>query len=229
MRNWVMGLVIAGLLGAGLAALSFGQTTRPVAPAAASTRPSQVQESQSAFEGRQRSGRRQRRQSNYVAETGSATSEMPQIYELVATRDIFVKGQQFIPVNSQQQNVSPPPSNYGGNLQAPPTELILTGVVKTDVGEVAFLENDNEQQVFRVQVGDPVSGGKIKSISIDTIEFEDSHGRLTHVEVGNNLAGGDVWGVSGGSASTQPSNANPATLSILEKMRQRRLQELGGK
>jgi hypothetical protein len=227
-RNWLIALLVVGL-----AAFSIAQTTRPAPLASATSQPSRVQDNQNSNATRPRNSRRLRRQGNGNFNSNNAdrgAGAMPQIYELVAMRDIFVKGQQMInPADSQPRDTAPVLRNYGNGLQVQPTELVLTGVVKTDIGEVAFLENDQEQQVFRVQVGDVAGGGKISGISFDSIEFKDARGNVTHVSVGSNLAGGDVWGVSGGTPSTQPSSENPAVDSILERMRKRRLQELGQK
>lgn len=157
----------------------------------------------------------------------SATPSMPTIYEEVATRNIFVKG-----------NQRPPPSQTGSegagagsyNYVPTPTDLLLTGVSLTDTGKVAFLEDQQANQVTIVKIGDKISTGKVSGITLDSLDYQDSGGRTIRVKVGFNLAGGDVWGVSG-SSSTQPSAQSSRVgprapgESMLDYLRRRRAAE----
>jgi hypothetical protein len=151
---------------------------------------------------------------------------MPTIYEEVATRNIFVKGNQRPAPQAIPENTGPGSYNYVPT----PTDLVLTGVSLTDRGKVAFLEDQQANQVTIVKIGDKISTGKISAITLDALDYRDSGGRTIRVKVGFNLAGGDVWGVSGSSStqpSTQPSRVGPRAPgeSMLDYLRRRRAAE----
>ncbi len=194
-----------------LCAAAVGQTTRPAAsPARPASRPSA-----------QRSALSRPR----VRRPISATPIMPTIYEEVATRNIFVKG------NQRPEPVAANSASAGSYNYVPtPTDLLLTGVSLTDTGKVAFLEDQQANQVTIVKIGDKISTGRVSGITLDSLDYRDSSGRTIRVKVGFNLAGGDVWGVSG--SSTQPSAQSggfgprrPGE-SMLDYLRRRRAAEL---
>jgi hypothetical protein len=201
MKTWLTIMVLSAA-----AAVAAQTTTRPSAPAAA--RPPRSQ--------------RVRYNSRRSAEAAPA---LPTIYDEVAIRNIFVRGNQRPPQ-------TPPSQNTGYNRVPTPTDLLLTGVSLTDNGRVAFLENQPANEVTVVKVGDKISSGKVVSITLDSLDYQDSSGRTIHVGVGFNLAGGDVWGVSG-SGSTRPSTQPGGTVqrmpgeSMDDFLRRRRAAELG--
>lgn len=107
--------------------------------------------------------------------------------------------------------------------------LILRGIVREDERLIAFVENVDDGATHRVALGDSIAAGKITAIAFDAAEFELA-GKRTRVEVGHNLEGG-VAEVPTSSATTDgassPTDASQAA--ILEKMKQRRMQESGKK
>jgi hypothetical protein len=126
---------------------------------------------------------------------------LPTIYEEVAVRNIFIKGDQRPPVERPGTNRTPTLED----TYTQPVDLILTGVSLDNIERVAFLENTQQDMVLRVKIGDAISSGKIVGIALDSLDYRTGSGQVIHVLVGDNLAGGEVWGVSGGASSTQPS------------------------
>lgn len=120
------------------------------------------------------------------------------------------------------------------------SNLVFNGVTVTDGKPVAFIEDMTEGRVYQYHVGDSIAGGKVAQITLDAVDYE-TNGRRTHVTIGENLQGASAWdmtyGVAPAMPSTQPTGQPSETStgsggsadSVLEKMRQRRLQELGGK
>jgi hypothetical protein len=77
--------------------------------------------------------------------------------------------------------------------------------------------------VTTLKEGDSIAGGIVRHIRFDALDYE-VNGKITRVAIGQNLAGGDA--VVAASATTQSSAGGG---DVLERLRQRRLQELGGK
>jgi hypothetical protein len=195
MKTWILILIACTVTT--IAAIAAETTTRPeisITVASPTSRPS----AQSFRNGRNRSSSRQL--------VSTASSSLPAIFEEVASRNIFVRGNQHPPrpdANSQ---------SLGGSYNSVPTpnQLLLTGISLTNNGKVAFLEDQDANQVTLVRIGDKVSTGKAVSMTLDSLDYQDAGGKVIRVNVGFNLAGGDVWGVSGSSspqASTQPSGS----------------------
>lgn len=157
-----------------------------------------------------------------IQRRSSATRGLPTIYEEVAMRNIFLRG------NQRPAQNPPPQTNYYSGVPTP-TDLLLTGVSLTESGRVAFLENQPANEVTVVKIGDKISSGKVVNITLDSLDYRDSGGRTIRVGVGFNLAGGDVWGVS---ASTRPSVQAGGTVqrlpgeSMLDYLRRRRASEM---
>jgi hypothetical protein len=145
---------------------------------------------------------------------------MPQDFEVLNLRNIFYKG--YLPAPGEEGRGA---SEYEIR-HAPETMFIFNGVTITDGKPTAFLENTNEGTVVQVHVGDAVAKGKIVNIAIDNLDYE-ANGKVTRVQIAQNLAGGNGWGTT---ASTEPSTTGSgAADAMLEKLRQKRLQELNGK
>jgi|HubBroStandDraft_1064217.scaffolds.fasta_scaffold80797_1 hypothetical protein len=174
-------------------------------------------------------GFRNRRERRYEQQQNPPIiANLPAITEEVGARNIFVKG--------NQRSLPPQPLPPPGPL--PPSgptaiQLVLTGVSLSDYGKLAFLEDQSTYTVTRVQVGDTIAMGKILSITLNSLDYRDASGRIIRVEVGYNLAGGDVWGVSASTsspgASTQPSRSGPRQPgeSMEDYLKRRRQEEMG--
>jgi hypothetical protein len=152
----------------------------------------------------------------------ASSGPIPQDFEILNYRNIFYKGH------------LPSPESVGRSepvrieLHSVETNLIFNGVTITDGKPSAFLENTDQGSVVQVHVGDMVARGKIVSIALDSLEYQlTGQTQTTHVQIGQNLAGGNGWGTV---ASSQPSSTGSATAdAMLEKLRQKRAAELNGK
>jgi hypothetical protein len=217
MKTWLLILMVCAITA--FAAIAAETTTRPeisITAASPTSRPS----------ARQVRGRRTR--SSLQRPISTASTSLPTIFEEVASRNIFVRGNQHPPRPDANSLNS---GNY--NAVPTPTQLILTGVSLTNNGKVAFLEDQNANQVTVIKIGDKVSTGKAVNMTLDSLDYQDASGKTIRVNVGFNLAGGDVWGVSGSSsspqASTQPSRIGPRGPgeSMEDYLRRRRAAESG--
>jgi len=191
MKKWFLILFVCAITA--IAAIAAETTTRPEAARVVPTsRPS----GRSFRNGRNRSLARR---------PVAPATDLPAIYEEVASRNIFVRGNQRPP----RTDAGSEAASY--NNVPTPNQLLLTGISLTNSGKVAFLENQDANQVTLVKIGDKVSTGKAVSMTLDSLDYQDASGKTIRVNVGFNLAGGDVWGVSGSSSSTQPSTQSSRT------------------
>jgi hypothetical protein len=165
---------------------------------------------------------------------------MSNAFALLNTRSIFYKG--YLPQEREGNNSGPTTRSYGTDLpNASPASLIFNGVIVAPSQTYAFIENLGAGKVATVSVGDAIAGGKVDEISFNQLIFE-SQGRKIKIEIGHNF-NGEVMaaatstpttqgsGESSGTASAAGSSTAPADSGgndILERMRKRRLQEMGG-
>ena len=179
--------------------------------------------------GNRRYSRRFGRDQN--GQQGEISTNLPAITEEVGSRNIFIRGnQRSLP--PQPAPISQPlPYNYTPTAN----DLVLTGVSLSDYGRVAFLEDQGANSVTQVAIGQKIAAGKIINITLNSLEYQDAAGRTIRVNVGFNLAGGDVWGISGNqssestsSSSTMPSRTGPRAPgeSMEDYLKRRRLEEM---
>jgi hypothetical protein len=213
-------LVILMLIGAS-AAMAQDAATQPSDESAATTQPSQIQGRFGRYNRNREFGRRNQQQSSVQAR--------PAIYDAVAARNIFIRGDQRPPpVDANPQPVGP-----ARQYEATATQLVLTGVSLEESTKVAILEDQSAFTAQQVKVGDQIANGKIVNITLDALDYKDPNGNIIRVQVGFNLAGGDVWGVANSSsspgASTQPALTGPrgANESMEDYLKRRRAAELG--
>jgi hypothetical protein len=116
-------------------------------------------------------------------------------------------------------------------IWSPENVMVFNGASNANGQMVAFIENTSLNSIARFQVGDSVATGKITAITLDQLDYS-VNGRVTHVLIGQNLFGVDtqvlttqaVVGNSGAATSGPAGGAD----SVLERLRLRRLKELGG-
>jgi len=167
-------------------------------------------------------------------------------YRLISERNIFSRDRTSrtrtytrSEPTSRPAPPAPPP--------APPaspgdTVWVLAGVALHREAQVAFLENLQTGEVLRLSPGSAAASGTIASICLDSVEY--SRGATTRtIRVGENLAGevptsftvarsslapaSPSSGAASSSSTTQPATtSDPGVNSILERLRQRRLQEM---
>jgi hypothetical protein len=115
-------------------------------------------------------------------------------------------------------------------LWSPENVMVFNGASNANGQLVAFIENTSLNSIARFQVGDSVATGKIIAITLDQLDYS-VNGRVTHVMLGQNLSGIDTQVLT-----TQPVTGGPGATSgpaggsdsVLERLRLRRLKELGG-
>lgn len=155
-------------------------------------------------------------------------------YKIILQRNIFSRqrGPRIDLSQRQQVDAPPPPS--------PESYHILKGIVQENGVFIAFIENTQRGQIFKVKEGDTVARGKIKTLNLDTIEY-DFDGRTVTVAIGNDLEGGkgtitlnQMYELSQSYTPTttrepaKESSSPPANeAEILKQLMERRRQQLG--
>jgi hypothetical protein len=154
-------------------------------------------------------------------------------YQIILQRNIFSRqrGPRIDPSQRQRTDVPPPPS--------PESYHILKGIVQENGVFIAFIENTQRSQIFRVREGDSIARGKVKALNLDTIEyqFED---RIVKVAIGKDLAGGSgtitlnqmyelsqTYSPAPQEAVKESSSPSADEAEILKQLMERRRQQLG--
>lgn len=155
-------------------------------------------------------------------------------YKIVVERNMFSRQRgPRVERTRRQVPVAPPAPD-------PESYVVLKGIVQEDGAFIAFLEDTQSGQILRVRQGDSVLRGKIKALTLDSIEYEYAD-KITNVTMGLNLQGGQAGTtLTGMYELTRTSPTTPAagatessTLSsedeaeILRQLMQRRQQQVG--
>lgn len=168
-------------------------------------------------------------------------------YRLISERNIFSKDRtsrsrsypRYEGPTSRPAPPSPPPEPPASPSDA---VWVLAGVGIHREAQMAFLENTQTGEVLRLTPGCTAASGTIASICLDSVEYCCGQATRT-IRVGENLAGQVPTPYTGArpsfapaasaggdtpSAASQPATtSDPGVNAILERMRQRRLQEQG--
>jgi hypothetical protein len=118
---------------------------------------------------------------------------------------------------------TPPPAP---SLDRAETDLLFNGVTQTATSIDALVEDTASGRVITVHPGDAIAKGKVGKITFDTLEYL-KDGRSSMIQLGQNLAGDQV-DASTIVTTTQPAGSGASPEDILERLRQKRLQQLGG-
>ncbi len=126
---------------------------------------------------------------------------------------------------------------------APESYFVLKGIVRQNEEYVAFLEDTRMGETIRAQAGDSIATGRLKSLTLDNIEFELDDNTIK-IEIGDNLQGkaptlsvtyNDLveWsqsssGSSQSEASGQQTGQSSEDEEILRRLMERRRREIGG-
>jgi hypothetical protein len=156
-------------------------------------------------------------------------------YGVIEDRNVFVKDRTHI-----VRGGSTRPSGDGGAPKRTIDEsFVLTGVVAEDGGYRAYVENIDTSNVTRVAVGDSLHKGKVGAIETDAIAYDPAGGQRIWVEVGSDLTGKPSAALSARAAEEASSsgpaiasdianiNPNDPNLTIEQKMKLRRAQQMG--
>jgi hypothetical protein len=111
--------------------------------------------------------------------------------------------------------------------------LVFNGATDVNGQLLAFIENTGLNTIGKFHKGDAVASGKIGNITLDQLDYVVGD-KVTHVLIGQNLSGVDTQVLTTqpvASATTGPagSSGGAAADDLAERMRRRRMQELGGK
>jgi hypothetical protein len=167
----------------------------------------------------------------------SAAKPLPRDFNLLITRSVFVHGRKM--TYDAPENVTSQPVAPTFTPTRPEKALLFNGSTRTEGEWVAFIEDTAATRVLKVKVGDPIARGKVAAITLTTLNY-DAAGKTTLVMIGQNLDGESTGAPTtspsfAGTPSTGPSSSGaPPALSsgasdMLERLRQKRLKELGGK
>jgi hypothetical protein len=165
-----------------------------------------------------------------VSLASDRTKSMPREYAVLLSRSMFVRGHAAEMGHIGQQRFSTASPSTAPSLDRSEAGLIFNGVTQTANAIDALVEDTVSGRVLTVKPGDAVASGKVKSITFDTLQYE-TGGRVTQVHIGQNFAGNDVDATSiptPASSSAAPAASGASPEDILERLRQKRLQELGG-
>ena len=176
---------------------------------------------------------------------GPATGRMTADYAVLLNRSIFLKGRQVTARgsgvgggNAGSTGVAPTTLPVAADAPRPEGHLVLNGVTLVGAEKYAFVEDAPAGKVTKVRVGERIASGKVSAITFDAIDY-DSNGKVTRVNIGQNLngvqaappstrpAGADASASGGGTAPAPPAGG-PGD-DMLARLRARRQQELGGK
>lgn len=157
-------------------------------------------------------------------------------YRLIVERNIFLR--------DRHRPSAPRPTYTPSSSPKPPDpQMILCGVADQDGAPTAFFEDDQTGQITKLQVGQRIRGGSIVGVSLDGVDYQTASG-IRRVAIGQTLSGATASLAStspttatatsapGGPAATTSAAASSGTGDkaaddIAERMRQRRLAELG--
>jgi hypothetical protein len=163
-----------------------------------------------------------------AAERPASRESFRDRYAFITEHNIFLRTRSRPPA-SRPVRVAPP--------RQPEQAYVLRGVVHENGEYHAYVENLDTRGMLRLRLGDVVARGRITEIAIDGIDYEQS-GQRAWVEVGKSLSGGEIIATPPSLAaadstapSTQPSSAstidpNDPNLSIEDRLKLRRMQEL---
>jgi len=154
-------------------------------------------------------------------------------YELILERNMFSRqrGPRRRENREERREVAMP------NLES---YFRLRGIVQEDGRFIAFVEDTRSNSVLKLREGDSVARGTIKTLTLDTVEYQ-LEDQVTTVRLGYDLEGGQgavtmnelmEWSqtaVTPASSSEASSSEAPTgeAADILKQLMERRRQELG--
>lgn len=150
----------------------------------------------------------------------SAEDDFRERYDVIVQRNIFLRERRRPSEPTTAPAPAPPP---------PPPEsgYALVGIVLEDGAYRAYFERRPSGGVVRLSIGDPVARGIIAAIEIDAVLYQSEQGS-NWVELGQDLSGrGAVAATTPATSSGGGGSPDEPGLSIEERLRRRRAQELG--
>ncbi|HEY8669152.1 MAG TPA: hypothetical protein VIL86_21055, partial [Tepidisphaeraceae bacterium] len=162
-----------------------------------------------------------------------SSRSLPSEFSLLRARSIFTKSR--ISIRGDEPVHSSTTASTTAPAARPEQSIVFDGALDTDGEMIAFLEDTIAGRMLKLRVGDSVARGKITEISLSYLDYT-SNDAVIRVSIGQTLDGGEGPAVSSRAAvaagTTAPASAPSDTGSgddIIQRLKQKRLQELGGK
>jgi hypothetical protein len=145
-------------------------------------------------------------------------------YEVLVERNLFVRQRGRPPVDDTAPVVreTPPAQRF----------IRLRGMSRRGDEVTAFLEDARSGETIRIRTGSEVAGGTVTAIGLDTIRYA-LKGNEVEVAIGENLeastAAAPVTAETGSAAAAEGGAAadSGGGGSVLERLRRRRMEEVG--
>jgi hypothetical protein len=237
-------LIIASTVGCALliwlGLSAFGADSSNALPAASQSSSTQMSASQAASPESGALSRGERRSERYnrfsnersapVQPSGTSGRPLPipREYMVLMTRSMFVRGHIAEAGHVGGHNASLTSSNptTAPSLLREENGLVFNGVTQTSRSIDALVEDTSTGRVMTVHTGDAIARGTVGKITLDSLEYV-RDGHVTTVQIGQNFSGAE-GDVSLSPATSMPAGSGASPEDILERLRQKRLQELGG-
>lgn len=155
---------------------------RPVDGPAQRSRQRMASRSDDRSMSRSRDGSRGRSEDEGFNMRASGSGEMTPEYLAISRNNIFSRNRRPAPPD----NGTPIPPRPQPN---PESYYILRGIVRENDTFIAFLQDNHEGGVLQLREGDEVARGKIKSLTLDSLEYEFAD-QTIKVVFGRDLEGG---------------------------------------
>ena len=157
---------------------------------------------------------------------------MDRSFEVLLQKSIFARDRSR---GTQRTGTTVPAST--ARVLTPEQSVVFRGVLCPDEEYVAFIEHVQTRQISIVKTGDEIARGRVAGITLDTLAY-DAGGKVQQIHLGQNLAGetggsGDAYTGGYTSSSSGAGDAgtsgpvDPAQAAIIERLKQRKLQEGG--
>ena len=175
-----------------------------------------------------------------VAAAQDRSGAMDRSFDVLTQKSIFSRDRSR--ASGQSANAQTRPVR----VLSPEQSVAFRGVLCPDEEYVAFVENVQTGQISVVKAGDELARGRVAAITLDALAY-DADGKVRQIHLGQDLTGeiaapsggsystgtaGTIAGGSAGGAATSsappPPVGDASQQAILERLRQKRLQE-GGK
>ena len=160
---------------------------------------------------------------------GASSDSYRDQFGVISERNMFVKDR----VRGRGEGASTQPSTRPTEAPLTPEEsYVLRGVVFENDLFTAYFENLATSRIEAVNVGAELAQMRIADVALDAVELE-KNGQTQWIAIGRDLRGDPARQTKLSGATTAPAGpataTDPATLSVEERLRQRRLQERGGR
>ena len=166
---------------------------------------------------------------------------LPAEFAVLSTRSFFVHGRLVLETPRDPRFGPGGPGRTDGSEKPVPVRpektMLFNGSTRADGEWVALIEDTVAARIVKVSVGDALAQGKVSAITLNTLDY-DAGGKVRQISLGQNLDGESITGattrpsMAGGTPSSGPAapgGAGGGLADILERLRQKRMQELGGK